>query len=207
MQPESRTTPIRPFDFEYLKSLAVKTNPVFEYAVMDSGNEKAMREIYELLFERKGVLLIGSIGSGKTYLMEFFAAAFGQLHNGSSYKVLQSNWIVRDCIKDIELINHYGRNSFVKDAAGLPNYKYPTTYCIDDLGMEQSAAKIYGNELSILTEILFDRHKMFTKHGLKTHATSNLSVESLKEKYADRATSRFREMFNVVTLTTPDRRK
>ncbi len=182
--------------------MAVKTNPIFANAVMDSDNEKAFEQIYYFLFEPKGILVIGNVGSGKTYLMEFYSAVLtGTL---MYYRIVQSNWVIRDCIADINRIDDYGRTAFIKNVGEDAR---PITFCFDDLGMEQSEAKVYGNSISILTDILFDRHLMFKKNGMKTHATSNLSVDAIAEKYADRAASRFREMFNVVVLDSPDRRK
>lgn len=186
--------------------MAIRTNPVFIDAYMDEGNESAFKQVYEALFKLKGVLLIGSIGSGKTYLMSFLAAALGQIRKG--FNILQTDWITRDCLAKPEMINHYGRESFydTRDENGK-HLRKPITYCFDDLGLERVETKIYGNSLSVMTDILIDRHIMFTKCGMKTHATSNLSVEKLAERYGDRSASRFAEMFNVVILTGNDRRK
>lgn len=178
---------------------------MFAKTAMDESNSQAMKQIWDLLHEPKGILLIGNIGSGKTYLMLFFAAALAQLQK--SFSVVQTTWITRDCIKDAKEIDYYGRNSFRKTPTGQCDFTRPATICFDDLGMEETETKIYGNSLSIMTDILIDRHIMFTRHRMKTHATSNLGVDALAEKYSDRSASRFREMFNVVILEGTDRRK
>lgn len=202
---ESKTTHAPNFDFEKLKELAARTNPRFAETVMDADNEKPMREIWNYLFQPKGILVIGTIGSGKTYLMDFFSAALGQFQK--SFRIIPAHWVIRDCTDDVKLVNDFGRYSFKKKGSGQYDFEKPITICFDDLGMEQLETKHYGNSLSILTDILFDRHNMFIKHGMKTHATSNLSIDAIAEKYADRSASRFREMFNVVAITSKDRRK
>ena len=174
----------------------MRVNPAFSYA----EETPVFKEIYDLLYAGKGILIIGSIGSGKTYLMEFFAAFMASMQKG--FRVVPSAWIIRDCINNPALISGYGRESF---AAG--DIKRPITICFDDLGMEPGESKIYGNSVSIMTEILIDRYIMQQRFGMKTHATSNLTIDELQEKYGDRSASRFRSMFNILVMDGKDRRK
>lgn len=63
---------------------------------------------------------------------------------------------------------------------------------IDDIGTEPVNIKIYGNEYSPVTELLYGRYDS----QKMTIATSNLSEEQIKQRYGERINDRLREMFD-----------
>lgn len=65
---------------------------------------------------------------------------------------------------------------------------------IDDLGTEPASIKIYGNEFSPVTELLYNRYD----RQMWTLVTSNLSNEQIKERYGARIDDRLREMFDKI---------
>lgn len=82
------------------------------------------------------------------------------------------------------------------------------TYCFDDFGSEGQSS-YYGNKINIMEEVLQDRYREFEDHGMITHMTSNLKVntELLKKRYTDRVSDRINGMFNIVELLGDSFRK
>jgi energy-coupling factor transporter ATP-binding protein EcfA2 len=147
---------------------------------------------------RKGILLSGPVGCGKTTLMQLIR----QMHEP------KDQFIVKPC-RDVSyefnqdgfaVINRYGRSSFDR-------YGKPKTYCFDDLGSE-NAIKFYGNECNVMAEILMSRYDMFVNRRMITHMTTNLSSSEIEDYYGLRVRSRLREMFNLIAFpsSTKDKR-
>lgn len=63
---------------------------------------------------------------------------------------------------------------------------------VDDIGTEPVNLKIYGNEFSPITELLYTRYDRQSW----TVITSNLSDSQIKDRYGDRIDDRLREMFD-----------
>lgn len=74
---------------------------------------------------------------------------------------------------------------------------------VDDLGTEPVNIKIYGNEFSPVTELLYNRYDW----QRWTIVTSNLSDEQLKERYGTRIDDRLREMFDRILFQGNSYRK
>lgn len=140
---------------------------------------------------KKGILLCGPIGVGKTSIMNLMRL----------FEPAQSRYIMKSCrdvsfefIKEgFEIIHRYTHKSF------HPNTHFPKNYCFDDLGTE-SSLKYYGNETNVMMEILLSRYDLFVSRKLITHLTTNLSAGEIEEIYGNRVRSRMREMFNLVAF-------
>lgn len=74
---------------------------------------------------------------------------------------------------------------------------------IDDIGTEPSNLKIYGNEFSPITELLYNRYDRLKW----TIATSNLDDNQIKERYGERIDDRLREMFDKIHFQGKSYRK
>jgi len=158
------------------------------YAIED--NKEAVKRKLDL---RKGILLTGSIGCGKTSLMSLVKYFF---QPGKQYQIKSTRDISFEFEKDgYKVINRYSKNP--------PNLSYinpvPNIFCFDDLGIEQTQ-KYFGNECNVMAEILLSRYDLFISKGIPTHLTTNLSASEIVEKYGNRVRSRMREMFNVVAF-------
>lgn len=153
---------------------------------------------------KKGLLLLGPVGCGKTAIMQLFAP--------QRFQLIATRDIVRKFIKDGNpVLEQYGAQSFRKKHLGYGSviqYDQPITWCFDDLGVEPNT-KIYGNSCNVMAEILLDRYDQFLRYGMLTHMTTNLNADTLEQLYGDRVRSRLREMFNLVSFPAeaPDRRK
>ena len=147
---------------------------------------------------RKGILLSGPIGCGKTSLMNLlkYLPAPAHRHTMKSCRDISYEFI-RD---GYEVIHRYSRSA--------PGRYEPQIFCFDDLGTEKSL-KYYGNECNVMAEILLTRYDLFTSRQLITHLTTNLNATELEAAYGSRVRSRLREMFNLISFdaTSKDKRK
>lgn len=149
---------------------------------------------------RKGVLLVGPVGCGKTSLMTLcrFLVAAELRHSIKSCRD-----IAFEFMKDgHEIFHRYTRGSFSQSKFE------PKAYCFDDLGLE-STMNFYGNQCSVMSEILLSRYDLYHSFGMITHITTNLNSTEIEQRYGIRVRSRMRELFNLVAwpASTPDKRK
>src|SRR5690606_6869500 len=141
---------------------------------------------------RKGVLLTGPIGCGKTCLMNLIRF----FRKTDRYIMKSCREISFEFIRDgYEVIQRYSTQSFFI----YQTKKKPRAHCFDDLGTEQNL-KYYGNECNVMAEILLSRYELFIYQGMMTHLTSNLSAGEIENYYGNRVRSRMRQMFNQLSF-------
>ncbi|PVY40905.1 P-loop NTPase family protein [Pontibacter virosus] len=144
---------------------------------------------------RKGILLTGPIGCGKTCLMTLLRLV---LPAAERYRILSCRQVSFAFQRDgFEVIGRYSNGG-----------GKPAVYCFDDLGAEQ-VQRHYGNSCQVMGEVLLSRYDLFVSSGLKTHLTTNLTSTEIEQVYGPRVRSRMREMFNLVHFPThaPDKRR
>lgn len=137
---------------------------------------------------KKGLLLFGNYGTGKSML---FRIINEMRPSGMRFKFLSASDIVAMYETDGEkgLIHLDGKKIL-----------------IDELGAEKTGF-YYGSKMNVLQHVLLKRYNLFIEKGLRTHATTNLSMEEVREMYGPRVYSRFFEMFNLVPFgAEPDAR-
>jgi len=140
---------------------------------------------------KKGLLLSGPVGCGKTSLMKLLPYLAPHKTN---YEIIPTRNIV-----------------FNFNAAGfevLEKYNDTKNYCFDDLGVEPTGCH-YTKECNVMGEILLSRYDIFKTKNEKTHNPTNLTAEELEARYGSRVRSRLREMFNLISFdsSTTDKRK
>lgn len=150
---------------------------------------------------KKGVMLAGPVGSGKTSIMALV----------SYFQSVQQRHILKPCrdivlefhSKGFKTINKYGK-SFQKVEGSL----LPVAYCFDDLGSE-SKVSYYGNDCDVIKEIILSRYDLFESIGMMTHFTTNLNVKELEVRYGENVISRLEAMTNFMAFdnTTKDKRR
>lgn len=130
--------------------------------------------------ERKGLLLMGGCGLGKTII---------------GYDIIP------------EMLHKYYRYIITRVHA-VDLAKDPDTYLsrplimVDDAGQE-SETKIYGNVRQAVPELI----DAAEKHGKLLIVTTNLTPEQLKEKYDERTLSRLRGLTKLVIFEGDDMRE
>ena len=129
---------------------------------------------------KKGILLSGPVGCGKTSLMKLIR------HITPHYKFYEvipaRNIVFAFNHLGYGLIEQYGDNQF---------------YCFDDIGVEPFG-RYFGNDCNVMGEILLSRHDLFLEYKFKTHCTTNLNAHELEDFYGNRVRSKMRELFNLI---------
>lgn len=161
---------------------------IYKLVVYFLGHEEESKRLG--LDLRKGIMLTGPIGCGKTSLMSLMRLVPGKERNFTmktardiSFEFIQEGY---------DVINRYSKLSFTGTG--------PRIYCFDDLGAEQNL-KYYGNSCNVMGEILLSRYDMFNSQGMMSHLTTNLGAAEIEKIYGPRVRSRMREMFNAIKFT------
>ena len=155
---------------------------------------------------KKGLLLMGPVGCGKTTLMKLCEDFFH-----TPFRIVASRKISQQFVQEgYAVLVRYGARSYRIKHMGygpIVQYNQPITYCLDDVGAEP-ATKHFGNDCNVIAEILQDRYEQFTQHRMITHLTTNLNADELAQYYGHRVRSRLREMGNLISFSdqAPDRR-
>ncbi|WP_430811930.1 MULTISPECIES: ATP-binding protein [unclassified Carboxylicivirga] len=140
---------------------------------------------------RKGILMIGPVGCGKTALMKLLPSILPAYQR---FAIKACRDISFEFQKDgYEVIHRYSKHSFHI----TPGHKTPKTICLDDLGAE-SNIKHFGSECNVMAEVILSRYDLFISDRLITHATTNLNAKDIEKLYGQRVRSRLREMMNVI---------
>ncbi len=136
---------------------------------------------------KKGILLTGPVGCGKTTLMTLLRL----------FQPVDNRYIMKSC-RDVsfEFIQE-GYSVILKYSKQAFNQDKPKMYCFDDLGTENNL-KYYGNECNVMTEILLSRYDLFVSRQMVTHITTNLNSSEIESIYGTRVRRRMREMFNLI---------
>jgi DNA replication protein DnaC len=169
----------KPFDHDPDNLKAVKAICFFV-----SRND---RFIHELNYDaRKGLLLRGPSGTGKTHLVRCVE------NNGLNPILTQSTLSVTDQLKD------QGEFKFQINGQRI--------IYLDDVGTEEPVVNYYGTKISWFKNFI---EGVYLKSKVFNHLiiSTNLNWQGIGEMYGYRVESRMREMFNVIDLTGKDRRR
>jgi DNA replication protein DnaC len=136
---------------------------------------------------KPGLLLYGTIGSGKTTLYNSIIKYLAITEPSMEIRTYQAIALTR-CFTDRE------RAQEIKTVAAL---------FIDDLGEEPVTVKDYGNEVSPVIETLYYRYekRMFTV------ITTNKTEKEIREIYGARIEDRIKEMFDRIYFNNESYRK
>ena len=151
---------------------------------------------------KKGILLSGPVGCGKTSLMFLFR---NFLAEDEQYRVVTTQDIRLEFLRDgFPVVEKYTSKSFI----ARHDVFRPKTYCFDELGLEGDLS-YFGNDTNVMADIILGRYPLFIHQGMKTHAITNLGADELGAVYGKRVRSRMREMFNLIAFdaNAADKRK
>lgn len=146
---------------------------------------------------KKGILLIGKPGTGKTLLMQLFSTyvTYDQMFFLADRKKCPLTFPVVRCERIVSKYASYGPDEFEPFMRGR-------IVCFDDLGQEQKEAVHFGTRVNTMQAILEER---YTRSCI-TLATTNHTIQALGLMYGKRVESRLSEMFNFIAMHGPDRR-
>jgi|JI9StandDraft_1071089.scaffolds.fasta_scaffold26799_3 DNA replication protein DnaC len=182
------------------------------YGEVFSLHDKDVSDIYQSTYNyfvkrskgkvKKGLLVIGGLGVGKSAMMKIMQRIFKDTDSGF-------RWVNSYDLKDLSELYTVSQ---IKEMYG---YDLKMDLYIDDIGIAVDV-KRYGNTVNIITEILMERYDLFINSGFKTHISSNLltaiasdnnSVPTLKSVYGARILDRIKEMTDVIKFKGDSQRK
>jgi ATPase subunit of ABC transporter with duplicated ATPase domains len=150
---------------------------------------------------KKGLMIFGNIGCGKTTAMRLFASNPHQSYSIISCRKVQSDF----ASKGFSQIGWYS-DWFASTVPGSTYGQKQLGALFDDLGTE-STAKNYGNELNVMADVIQNRYENESSTYFRTHFTTNLNTELIQEFYGSRVRSRLREMVNMIVFPTDSKDK
>jgi len=131
---------------------------------------------------KKGILLSGPVGCGKTSLLKLMRFL---VPHKPKYDIIP-------CRNIVFAFNHLGYKI-------IEDYGDKKRYCFDDLGVEPTG-RHYAADCNVMGELLISRYELYQKTGFITHLTTNLAASEIEKRYGDRVRSRMRELFNLVAF-------
>ena len=181
--------------------LDAHNEPVFRMLCQYFTDDEAFETENPGMGLKKGILLSGAVGCGKTTLMRIFA-----LNQSQSYYLDSCVEVSMEFASDgyEDMLGYYTRmvpSPAMPESNPFGHRQF--AFCFDDFGAEDATVH-YGNRDYVMEKILFTR----CNNRLPTHATTNLSAGEIAYKYrSKRLDSRLKEMFNLIMLPGGDRRK
>lgn len=157
---------------------------VFDYFY---GNKEFEKKENRLL--SKGLLIIGNVGSGKSLIMEQISKNLTGLNafKFNECTRISNEWLNKDCTFIFSVL-----------AAKINNGRF-NHLCCDDIGDEEPVPN-YGTIIEPIEKVITIRNRIWHKQGIKTHWTTNLPLETIEERYGERARSRLEHMSNIMYL-------
>ena len=165
---------------------------VYSEFVVDEDNKHIINDLYLYLIGSKecklninaGILIGGTVGCGKSVLLESFILTYNSL-----------------CVRPILSVHAKDIAAIIKKEGVTAKYRMQPLY-IDDLGRESDVVKDFGNVITPMVDLIAARYDA----GARTFATTNFKYEVLELKYTPFITSRLKEMMNQIILISPSRR-
>lgn len=150
---------------------------------------------------RKGLLIAGGVGRGKTSLMNLFRVNQRQVFMLKTSAAISEGWATGgdeylEGLVTPHMLPVNDSDNFYQRFAGL---------CIDDIGTEE-IRNHFGNRKNVIGDLIEARY-VTSSTGPLLHLTTNLSWEMLNGHYGQRVTSRLKETMNMIELKGEDRRK
>lgn len=155
------------------------------------------------LVPEKGLWLWGSIGSGKSAMLEIVkrycflvrpAKAYREVLNPKSLR--QDRWKYSFRITNASEV----AGAFAKDGyPGLETYILEPRQAFDEVGRECIPTGYFGNMENVFQYIIQRRYDL--RYNDFTHVTSNLHRDQIPEVYGEHIADRCNEMFNFVEIS------
>lgn len=201
-KPDSKTD-IKVAKLKIIEHLQSITKQRGEVLIYDEENKKVLNYLSHYFARtdeftgdhRKGILLCGGVGTGKTLFMEAFERFC--FDGSNAFITHDMKAISRD-------VQEHGTQILHSYNQGICNY--------DDVGFEDKAAH-FGNKVCVFTELINIQYNKFLKSGKVCHITTNLGFSNdygfgkFSDRYDKRIVDRVRQMFNIVEFNGTSKRK
>lgn len=192
---------IAKIELDLFKKIVFSVCPGF---VVDSSIKELMNNLYYYVNDdakgsldiKKGILLWGDIGTGKSTIIRIT----GELlrFKGNGYKTVNCSWLTTQYA-------HIGLEALNSSTYNEVDMTYkPVNRAFDELGREPIPARHYGNELNVMQYVFQCRYEL--RDMVKTFATTNLRPDSIEKIYGTYIADRINEMFNIVEIRGKSRR-
>lgn len=142
----------------------------------------------------KGLWLHGSIGSGKTTMLQIvraFAAHVRPAPDGC-------NCYWPRITKAFDVCAAYEKEG----TEGIRPYFTEPLQAFDDLGFGNRLVNHYGTACNVFSEVLAQRYDRCLGYPCETHVTTNLTLAQIPELFDERIADRCNQMFNFVEFST-----
>lgn len=155
--------------------------------------------------KKTGLMLFGTVGTGKTTLLRAICATINEVcerdtyENGTRENTLD-NFRCISIVKAKGIINDY------INPQSRPRYELMTKVslmAIDELGVEPMESKSYGNVSEPLIDLFCERYD----RQLLTIVSTNLGNAEIRQRYGTRLADRFNEMFATIPFNGQSFRK
>lgn len=178
--------------------------------VIEPAQRKTINDIFFYICNRpqltsldcsKGLMLCGTVGTGKTsllYAMRQFLV-----------DTIRDGFPIFNVANDV--VQFYAQKGdigkFITDVDPITGHHEAGTMAFDELGREAIPANHYGTKLNVMEQIIQSRYSYYTTERAKTHFTTNCNAADLERIYGDYILDRLKEMCNWVALTGTSHRK
>lgn len=189
-----------PFDQQTIQDALTKA---YQAEVYQRGgtavqcNEAIIKDMARWLTDpdgKPGLLLYGSVGTGKTtalYALRRVINAACQAERDDN-TLLGYGKSVIEIVKAKEIVE-----SYTQVPMHYSNMKRVDLLAIDELGVENVDVKNYGNASEPIIDLLSHRYDKMKV----TAISSNLTMKQIEERYGLRLADRFNEMFHKIAFT------
>lgn len=148
----------------------------------------------ERLSPKKGLLIFGNVGCGKTSALKVF-----EKNPIQPYRTIMCGEIIGEYeSKGNEVIEKYSENKFNDYKSEYFNHEI-IGYAFDDLGTEK-IGNHFRSTTEVMAEIIMRRYDNPSTRGNFTHITTNILPEDILTRYGLRVYDRMKSMFNIIQI-------
>ena len=156
-----------------------------------SGDEK-MQNVG--LNPKKGLLIFGNVGCGKTTAMKVF-----EKNPIQPFRTIMCNEVVGEYeTVGNGCVEKYSQNSFNEYRSEFFGHSV-IGYAFDDLGTEK-IGNFYKSTIEVMAEIIMRRYDSSSTRGRLTHITTNILPDDILNRYGLRVYDRMKAMFNIISI-------